>query len=121
MKCQTECQGRGFATCEGKMQGGCEFACKAPEGAAFCNGQYVDHGDNAQECFAALAALVNFEASGSASSECSGNKCSAEAEGKASASCASAPLGRGLGSSGLLGAALGLIGVSVARRRARRA
>jgi hypothetical protein len=102
------------------MQGGCEAQCTSPDGALFCDGQYVDHGGNLDACVAALeaavSASVDLSARGSASSDCTGNMCSAEAEGEASASCALSPDRKsgGLGGLGLLLAALGFAAV---RRR----
>jgi hypothetical protein len=82
-------------------------------GGLFCNGQYVDSGNNLQNCIDALKAQLNITVSGSSS--CSGNSC--QAEGEASASCATAPVrgGRGLGAAAGLLAALGAL--VVARRR----
>ena len=72
-------------SCTAELSGGCEVQCQSPDGALFCDGQYVDHGGNLEECIAALNAFLDIEVSGSAS--CSGNSCEAEA----SASCSAAP------------------------------
>jgi hypothetical protein len=101
-KCQGSCQGSckggevacqavGEASCEAKMQGGCETQCSKPDGALFCDGQYVDSGDHLQNCVNALNAVLNVKVSGSASSSCTGNQCNAEAEGKASCGGSVAP------------------------------
>jgi hypothetical protein len=104
------------------MRGGCVVQCQQPSGAVVCNGQFVDHGGNAEECLNALRALVEVDASarGSASSECSGGTCTAEAEGeaKASASCTMAQGRPARG--GLLGLGL-LLGVGALVRIRRRA
>lgn len=127
MDCQIDCQAMGFAACKAELQGGCEGACTAPEGALFCDGQYVDHGGNLAECSAALRAALDIEvdssAVGEASSSCDGGSCEAEAEGEAEASassnCSMAPVGlmSPAGGSGLL--SLGLLGSWIARRRRR--
>ena len=55
------------------IKGGCEADCKTEEGALFCDSQYVDHGDNLNECINALEAVLTTDvegyASGSASCE----------------------------------------------------
>jgi hypothetical protein len=85
--CQVSCQSSGYAECQASLQGGCEAQCEKPEGAVFCDGQYVDHGNNAEECIAALNAIISAHVDTSArgSASCSGNSC--EAEGEAEASC----------------------------------
>lgn len=117
--CQVECQGEGFAECKAELQGGCEVACSKPEGALFCDGQFVDHGGNLQSCIDAIEARLNIEVDvssrGSATGDCSGSRCSGSAEGEASASCAYAPMP--LGGSGALGWLCASAGLLVARRR----
>jgi MYXO-CTERM domain-containing protein len=84
-----------------------------------CDGEYVDQNGNAQNCLDAIsawAAAINFSASGSATSSCSGGSCQAQAQGEASASCAVAPA-KTEGSSGLF--AFGLLGLVAAVRRRR--
>jgi hypothetical protein len=84
----------------------------------FCDGQYVDHGGNLAACKAALKAALDIEvqASASGSSDCSDGMC--EAEGEAEASCALArPGARG---SGMVLAALTLLGAGFIGRRRRR-
>jgi MYXO-CTERM domain-containing protein len=97
----------------------CEGHCQEPEGAVFCDGQYVDRGNNAEECVAALNAALDVEVEGSASSsgECAGGRCEGEAEAKGSAKCAVSNPGaaRGLGTSvGLLAL---VAAAAIARRR----
>jgi MYXO-CTERM domain-containing protein len=78
-ECQIDCQAMGQADCEAEVSGGCEVACQSEEGAVFCDGQYVDHGNNLEECLSALRegfeVEVQAEASGEAkaslSSDCS--------------------------------------------------
>jgi uncharacterized protein (TIGR03382 family) len=116
------CQSSGYASCKSMLKGGCEAECDSPEGAIFCDGNYVDHGGNAQECIDAIRAAVNItvdtSARGSYNAECSGGTCMAEAEGEASASCStpkSAPSG---GGAGLLAFAAA-IGAVLTRRKSR--
>jgi MYXO-CTERM domain-containing protein len=89
MSCQLECQGNISASCQAEMQGGCEAECKSPEGALFCDGQYVDHNGNLDDCVSALQAAFAIEVEGyadaSGSASCSGGSC--EAEGEAEAGC----------------------------------
>jgi MYXO-CTERM domain-containing protein len=105
--------------CEGDLQVQCEARCKEPDGALFCDGQYVDHGGNLDDCVASLEAWitanVDVSARGSAMGECMNGTCEGEAEGEASANCATVP-GGGAGSGvALLG--MMLAGAAIARRR----
>ncbi|MBI4701771.1 MAG: hypothetical protein HY744_11540 [Deltaproteobacteria bacterium] len=104
-KCEAQCEGYCkaeakvdcdidcHAGCVVDLKGGCEAACEEPEGALFCDGQYVDDGGNLQECIDSLKAQLNIVVTGQASADCSGSECTAEAEG--SVSCATAPQTRG--------------------------
>lgn len=83
LNCQVDCQRPEFPSCEASIQGGCEVACETEQGALFCDGNYVDHDGNLEECLDSLRGLLNVMVSGSAS--CSGNSC--EAEGAISCSC----------------------------------
>lgn len=99
--CQVECQSGGYAECTAELMGGCTAQCTEPDGALFCDGQYVDHGGNLDACIEALRSALNIEVDASArgSSMCTGGMCSAEGEAEASASCAVAwtrPAGAGL-------------------------
>jgi hypothetical protein len=118
LDCQVDCQAEGYAQCEADLQGGCEVQCSQPEGALFCDGQYVDAGNNLEECILALEAALDIEVEGHASGECRNGRCTGEAEG--TLSCAMDPQGRStvrwtLGWVGLL-----MTGVLVAGRRRRR-
>ena len=86
LDCQASCQAEGFASCKAELQGGCETHCTEPDGALFCDGQYVDYGNNLEECVAALEAQLDIEVEGYAHGSCSGNRCTGEAGG--SVSCA---------------------------------
>lgn len=111
--CQATCQG----SCSANLQGGCTARCESPEGALFCDGQYVDTGDHLAKCISALEATLQIKVKGYASgnAECSGASCTAEAE--AGVSCALSPLApSGLNGYAMVGA-IAALGALVARRR----
>jgi len=87
MSCQMSCQSELSASCQAELEGGCKVQCQSPEGALFCDGEYVDHNGNLSECINALNAVltVKVDASASGSLNCPGGSCGAEAE--ASAGC----------------------------------
>ena len=118
--CQVDCQAKGYAQCEGELKAQCEGECTKPEGALFCDGQYIDHGGNLQSCISEidgwLKAHVDASAQGSAMGECNNGSCQGEAEGSAKASCAMAP---GAPAGGLGTALLALTGAAVVARRRR--
>jgi len=116
LDCQVECQASGYVDCKADLQGGCEVRCDDPEGALFCDGQYVDAGNNLEKCVAALEAALNIEVEGYAHGECSGNKCEAEA----GVSCALMPGSPGSLDSRVLAALAAGLGVAVVARRRRR-
>jgi MYXO-CTERM domain-containing protein len=99
VQCESSCQGECKVeanidcnlSCQAELQGGCEVQCQDPDGALFCDGQYVDHGGNLAECIAALNAYLEVEVDSSASAACEGNKCSASAEGSVTCSMPAAP------------------------------
>lgn len=110
LDCQIDCQADAYADCKLDLQGSCMADCDTQEGALFCDGEYIDHGDNLAECVAAIEAVINANVEGYAegSSECSGGSC--HAEGSAGVSCAAAPGARSsnpawLALSAVLGAA----------------
>jgi len=112
--CQINCQAGGFVDCQSRLTGGCQVECERPEGALFCDSQYVDHGGNLEECIESLRAVLDIEVSGYAEGSCGNGRCEAEAGG--SISCAVAPEGRGaMGVGALVLLMLGLRGVG--RRR----
>lgn len=82
-ECQVDCQAKLQASCTAELEGGCRARCEKPEGALFCDGQFVDTGD-VQRCIDALRAVLNVQVSGSASGECSNGQCTGEAEGSVS-------------------------------------
>ena len=91
--CQIECQNDSYAECQAELEGGCRAECETEDGGLFCDGQYVDHGGNLEECVNSLRALLNIEVSGYA--RCGNGKC--EAGGSASFSCAVDESGRTMG------------------------
>ncbi len=114
--CQVMCQASGFVQCEADLEGGCKGECNVEQGALFCDGQYVDHGGNLEECVDSLRALLNIEVSGYAEGMCSNGMCSGEAGG--SISCAVEPSDAGRNTA-LLGAfGLMVVGFAARRRRA---
>jgi hypothetical protein len=112
-KCQIDCQMKGEAQCRVDVQGGCQAQCTKPDGAIFCDGQYVDVGNNFKNCLDALNAILNIKVSGSAS--CTGNNC--QAQGKVS--CFSVAPGEPAMSGWGIGIGLGALGAALARRRLR--
>jgi MYXO-CTERM domain-containing protein len=119
MTCQVDCQAKGFATCETKLEGGCKTACTKPDGALFCDGQYVDVGDQLDQCVADLKSLLQIQVKGYASgdAQCSNGSCTAE--GKAGFSCAQAAAGAGDSSGNALGilGALAAFALAIGRRK----
>jgi hypothetical protein len=115
MECNLQCQAKGEVDCEATMTGGCKGQCQTTDGAAFCDGQYVDSGGHFANCMDALSKVV--KVSGYAKADCSGNSC----EAAAGASCGGhiAPVAHNdwalaMGLAGALGA------FGVARRRRNR-
>ena len=116
-KCQIDCQAKLEGSCKAELEGGCKTHCQRPDGALFCDGQYVDTGNNLQQCIDALKATYNIQVQGSASGHCSGNQCTGEAEGNVT--CAASPRPPPI----LPGVPLlAMVGVTIARnaRRGRR-
>jgi MYXO-CTERM domain-containing protein len=117
--CQVDCQAKGYARCEGDLKLKCEGECKKPEGALFCDGQYIDHGGKLQDCIDSLDAWlkshVDVTAQGTASGACTGSACQGQAQGSATASCATVPGGPAGGAIALFG--MVLAGAAIARRR----
>ncbi len=124
MQCQFDCQNKSFAMCESDLQGGCETACTRPDGALFCDGQYVEVGDKLDACVAALEDAFQIKVTGYAygDAQCSNGSCTAEAG--AGCSCAQVAVGGAHESTttalGLLGA-FAAFGLAVSRRKNQRA
>lgn len=114
--CQIDCQANGYVDCQADLQGGCEAECDVEQGALFCDGQYVDHGNNLEECVESLRAVLNIQVEGYAEAECSGNECSAAAGGSISCNVAEPDeRGRDLALMGAFG--LMVVGFATRRRR----
>jgi hypothetical protein len=104
----------GYASCESNLQGGCTAQCSQPQGALFCNGQYVSIDDTQlQQCESQLASLLNINVSASAS--CSGGNCT----GQAAASCGQIAPGAPV-AGGVFAVGMGLGIAGAIRRRVRR-
>jgi hypothetical protein len=117
-QCNIDCQARGEAQCEADVQGGCTAQCSKPSGALFCNGQFVETGDQIQSCIDALKAELNITVTADASGSCSGNSC--EGTASASAKCALAEEKSPYGVVLFAGIACA-VGVTMRRRRTARA
>lgn len=93
--CQASCQAKGYAKCEADIQGSCKAKCKSTKGALFCDGQFVDNGDDLDMCIDALKAAFNAKVTIKASSEgesgCDGGTCEASGRAKVSSDCSSTP------------------------------
>jgi MYXO-CTERM domain-containing protein len=114
--CQVDCQADLYADCEVEMSGGCKTDCETEKGALFCDGQYIDHGDNLEQCIDALEAALDIEVMTYAegSSECANGSCTAE--GEAGVKCSAAPYSPA-SAGGAIG--LGMLGLVFWRRRRR--
>lgn len=113
LDCQIDCQAGGYVDCQAQLSGGCRTECDN-DGALFCDGQYVDHGGNLEECIDSLRALLQIEVTGYAEGSCGNGRCEGEAGG--SISCAVDPEGRGAMGVGAM--VLLMLGMSrVGRRR----
>jgi MYXO-CTERM domain-containing protein len=116
--CQAECQADARAACVARVEGGCELQCTSQDGALFCDGQYVDYGDNLDKCVQALQAQLDARIDASGESMCEGNTCTAK--GRVSSDCAVTRPGAARSPSiWLATGALGLLGLARLRRRKR--
>jgi hypothetical protein len=91
--CQASCQAKGYAKCEADVQGSCKAQCKTDEGALFCDGQFVDRGDNLDMCIDALKAAFNAKVTVKGESHgesgCDGGTCEASGGARVSSTCSS--------------------------------
>lgn len=110
--CQIDCQADGYATCRADLQGGCEAQCRKPEGAIFCDGQFIDAA-SVEDCVAAIQAIFKIEVYVDGSAMCEGNTCSAE--GEFGCSCTSSASGGDLSLAAIF--SLGIAGLALRRRR----
>lgn len=109
LDCQVKCQGG----CVAEVSGGCKVACKTPEGALFCDGQFIDHGGNLKNCTDALK-NCSIEVTVYADAQCAGGTC----EAKAGFSCNAAPSSpAGSAPWMALGTVIAGIALSASRRR----
>jgi MYXO-CTERM domain-containing protein len=115
MDCQINCQADGYAKCEGTLQGGCQAACDKPQGALFCDGEYVDDNGNLQSCIDALDKFLKEHVDASASGSCTDNSCTGEAQ--ASCKCSTPARGDAGTPAGLAAAAFAALAVAARRRR----
>jgi hypothetical protein len=115
LDCQIDCQADGFVDCQAELTGGCEAQCTEPEGALFCDGDFVDAGDQLQQCIDALKAAFDIEVEGSAEGHCSNGHCEGSAGG--SVGCA---VDRSAWQSGALACGVVIVVAAAGRRRRRR-
>ena len=116
MGCQIDCQKPKFPSCEADLQGGCEIDCNS-DAALFCDGQYVDHGNNLEDCLDSLRAVLEVEVDVWAEGGCEPGRCAGEAGFSCACTASDDPWSQ---SGGLALAALGIF-VLGATRRPRRA
>jgi len=122
LQCQIDCQGKGYAQCTTKVSGGCKGDCSDPQGALFCDGEYIDHKGTVDECIAALRAAlptIMVDASARGESSCTGSTCQASGEAQASTNCSFSPSNSGSNVIGALAVCAALGAVFVRRRKAR--
>jgi len=73
--CDTQTNFECDFSCFARVQGGCDVQCTKPEGAIFCNGQYV-YASDVQQCIAYLATRgIQVDVSASASGQCDLSGC----------------------------------------------
>lgn len=58
-ECQIDCQLREREACEAAVIARCETDCGGTDGALFCDGKYVDHQDNLEQCVDYLEGFVD--------------------------------------------------------------
>jgi len=117
MDCQIMCQSSGYVDCETNLTGGCKTACSRPEGALFCDDQFVDVKDGQfDKCIADLKSILQIEVYAEGSANCERGTCTAE--GSAGFSCAQSGAGNSESSSalGMLGA-MAAFGLAFGRRK----
>ncbi|MFV8754670.1 hypothetical protein ACNOYE_29335 [Nannocystaceae bacterium ST9] len=102
LDCQIDCQADLYVECKADLQGGCEAQCETPQGALFCDGQFIEV-SNIDACAQALRDLLDIDVDFSAS-----------AEGNASFSCSITDQPRGFGALGF--GALCLLALGLRRR-----
>lgn len=113
--CQVDCQSEFYLECEADLSGGCKADCMSEQGALFCDGNYVDTGNNLEMCIDALKSRLDVQVEGYADGECVGNTCTGEVGG--SGSCSALPGGAPRSAGGLGLSLLAGLGLVFARRR----
>ena len=111
--CQIECQREGYVDCKASLTGGCEADCDVDAGL-FCDGQWVDHGGNLEDCVSSLRTYLRAHVETYAEGSCDGNSC----EGEAGFSCSCVvDKDRDNGSTWWLFAGIAVAGLTFRRRR----
>jgi hypothetical protein len=126
--CKARCQARCDGSCSAKAEfecsyacsvdytGGCKTDCTKPDGALFCDGQYV-HVNNIDDCIAYLKSTLNFQVDYNASGHCDASGCVGEAD--ASIGCSAAPGRSAPVDVGAISAIVVGLGFAASRRRRR--
>ena len=118
--CSGSCQAKADFNCNydcsTKLTGGCQTDCQAPNGALFCDGQYV-HVSNLDDCVAYLESQFNLTIDYQASGHCDATGC--EGEASAGVSCSAAPIGSASRDVGAIAALVVGAGFVASRRRRR--
>lgn len=118
--CRTQANFDCDFACFAELKGGCDVQCSKPEGALFCNGQYV-YASDITECIAWLAQQgINVDASASGSLSCSGGNCDLDGALDAGVCTVASVIGHDTpDAEGLLATMLIGLGIAVGRRRRR--
>lgn len=114
-KCQIDCQSKLYVECKARLSGGCKAQCTSDKGALFCEGNYVDTGNNLDSCVEALKAKLDVEVEGYSEGMCANGTCEGEAGG--SASCSAAPGAPGAHNTWLGLSLVAGLGIVATRRR----
>jgi MYXO-CTERM domain-containing protein len=113
--CQIQCQEASFPQCKNDYVQTCTTQCNQPEGALFCNGNYVDVGGNLAQCVDALNAVLTSKIDVTVTASGSANGTSTT-----KVSCAASPSPAPGGPMAAFGAVMAVT-IAAVRRRAKRA
>jgi hypothetical protein len=116
--CQVKCQSALYVDCKARLSGGCVGQCTSDKGALFCEGNYVDTGNNLDSCVEALKQKLNVQVEGYSEGACANGTCGGTAGGRAS--CSAVPGTAGAGSSWLGLSMLAGVGLVLGRRQSAR-
>jgi hypothetical protein len=105
-------------SCQADLEGSCEARCDEPEGALYCDGNYVDAGNNLEDCVNALRATFDIEVQGYSRGSASCSEGSCVAEGEAGCSCSAVGAQPPFSRAGVWALLVGLGALVVGRRRA---